>query len=74
MAKIEFAETNEATDKPKMGGVLDPRMGTTDRNFKCLTCGENMTECPGHFAHIELAKPVFHPGMFCFYTRFSHEN
>ncbi|KAI8611777.1 hypothetical protein BC830DRAFT_1161990 [Chytriomyces sp. MP71] len=21
-----------------------------------------MTDCPGHFAHIELAKPVFHPG------------
>lgn len=22
----------------------------------------NMTECPGHFGHIELAKPVFHVG------------
>ena len=21
-----------------------------------------MTECPGHFGHIDLAKPVFHPG------------
>lgn len=21
-----------------------------------------MTECPGHFGHIELAKPVFHVG------------
>lgn len=21
-----------------------------------------MTDCPGHFGHIELAKPVFHPG------------
>lgn len=37
-------------------------MGTIDRNFKCQTCGENMTECPGHFAHIELSKPVYHPG------------
>lgn len=27
----------------------------------CLSPG-NMTECPGHFGHIELAKPVFHVG------------
>eukprot|EP00061_Rhincodon_typus_P018568 g47789.t1 len=39
---------------------------------KCLLVGNllkealvlrgNMTECPGHFGHIELAKPVFHVG------------
>lgn len=55
---------DEATHKPKMGGLMDPRMGTIDRNFKCQTCGEGMSECPGHFGHIELARPVFHPGMF----------
>lgn len=37
-------------------------MGTIDRNFKCATCGEGMAECPGHFGHIELARPVFHVG------------
>jgi len=26
-----------------------------------------MSECPGHFGHIELARPVFHPGMFLFH-------
>jgi DNA-directed RNA polymerase II subunit RPB1 len=31
-------------DKAKVGGLLDPRMGTIDRNFKCQTCEENMTE------------------------------
>jgi hypothetical protein len=55
---------DEATHKPKLGGLMDPRMGTIDRNFKCQTCGEGMSECPGHFGHIELARPVFHPGMF----------
>jgi DNA-directed RNA polymerase beta' subunit len=45
-----------------MGGLMDPRMGTIDRNFKCQTCGEGMSECPGHFGHIELARPVFHIG------------
>lgn len=45
---------------------MDPRMGTIDRNFKCQTCGEGMSECPGHFGHIELARPVFHPGAFVY--------
>jgi DNA-directed RNA polymerase II subunit RPB1 len=62
VCKIETNETMEG-DRPKLGGLLDPRMGTIDRNFKCSTCGENMTDCPGHFAHIELCKPVFHPGL-----------
>lgn len=43
---------------------MDPRMGTIDRNFKCQTCGEGMAECPGHFGHIELARPMFHPGAY----------
>lgn len=55
---------DESTHKPKLGGLMDPRMGTIDRNFKCQTCGEGMSECPGHFGHIELARPVFHPGLF----------
>lgn len=63
VAKIEHPEVmDETTHKPKLGGLMDPRMGTIDRNFKCQTCGEGMSECPGHFGHIELARPVFHPG------------
>lgn len=63
VAKIEHPEVlDETTRKPKIGGLMDPRMGTIDRNFKCQTCGEGMAECPGHFGHIELARPVFHPG------------
>ncbi|KAI8099670.1 DNA-directed RNA polymerase II subunit RPB1 [Halteromyces radiatus] len=63
VAKIEFPELyDEGTQKPRAGGLLDPRMGTIDRNYKCQTCGEGMAECPGHFGHIDLAKPVFHIG------------
>ncbi|KAJ1950344.1 DNA-directed RNA polymerase II core subunit rpo21, partial [Linderina macrospora] len=62
VAKIEHPELRDEDGKPKIGGLLDPRMGTIDRNFKCQTCGENMTECPGHFGYIELAKPVYHIG------------
>ena len=67
VAKIEFPELyEETTQKPKTGGLLDPRMGTIDRNYKCQTCGEGMAECPGHFAHIELAKPVYHIGIYIY--------
>lgn len=68
VAKVEFPELyDEGTQKPKNNGLLDPRMGTIDRNYKCQTCGEGMAECPGHFGHIELAKPVYHIGKCLFY-------
>ncbi|ELU39216.1 RNA polymerase rpb1 domain-containing protein [Rhizoctonia solani AG-1 IA] len=61
VCKIEFPEVlEEGTGKVKTAGLMDPRLGTVDRNFKCQTCGEGMAECPGHFGHIELARPVFH--------------
>ena len=73
---IKYSETTEG-GRPKLGGLMDPRQGVTDRMSRCQTCAGNMTECPGHFAHIELAKPVFHVGFltktikvlrcFCFY-------
>jgi DNA-directed RNA polymerase II subunit RPB1 len=73
VAKIEHPEVmDETTHKPKMGGLMDPRMGTIDRNFKCQTCGEGMSECPGHFGHIELARPVYHPGASSITTRGSY--
>jgi DNA-directed RNA polymerase II subunit RPB1 len=45
-----------------MGGLSDSRLGTIDRKMKCDTCTANMAECPGHFGHLELAKPMFHIG------------
>lgn len=48
--------------RPKLGGLMDPRQGVVDRSSRCQTCAGNMTECPGHFGHIDLAKPVLHPG------------
>lgn len=63
VAHIVYPETmDETRTKPRDGGLNDPLLGSVDRQFKCKTCTENMSECPGHFGHIELAKPVFHPG------------
>ncbi|KAJ3289632.1 DNA-directed RNA polymerase II subunit rpb1 [Borealophlyctis nickersoniae] len=61
VVKVEHHETME-NERPKIGGLLDPRMGTCQREFRCQTCNEDMNNCPGHFGHLELAKPVFHPG------------
>ncbi|KAG6899798.1 DNA-directed RNA polymerase II subunit rpb1 [Termitomyces sp. T159_Od127] len=44
---------DETTHRPKMGGLMDPRMGTIDRNFKCQTCGEGMSECPGFIVKVK---------------------
>ncbi|KAH6960758.1 hypothetical protein DER45DRAFT_170532 [Fusarium avenaceum] len=60
---IVYPETMEENKtKPRDGGLNDPLLGSIDRQFRCKTCTQAMGECPGHFGHIELAKPVYHPG------------
>ena len=46
-------------DIPVIKGLFDPRMGTTDMGKVCNTCGLTNKDCPGHFGHIELAKPFY---------------
>lgn len=58
---IQYAEIYE-NGNPKEGGLMDPRQGVIDRTSRCKTCGGNLTECCGHFGHLELAKPVYHVG------------
>lgn len=48
--------------EPKRGGLIDTRLGVTSSNLECATCGLDSTYCVGHFAHIDLAEPVFHMG------------
>ena len=58
---IQYPYTMEG-GKPKIGGLMDPRQGVIERTGRCRTCSGSMTTCPGHFGHIELAKPVFNVG------------
>ncbi|KAH9322486.1 hypothetical protein KI387_017125 [Taxus chinensis] len=60
-AQIEYCETYEH-GKPKLGGLNDPRLGSIDCKMRCETCSAGMIECPGHFGHLELAKPIYHIG------------
>lgn len=32
--------------------------------MNCTTCGQDLTDCPGHFGYIRLALPIFHVGYF----------
>jgi DNA-directed RNA polymerase II subunit RPB1 len=46
--------------EPKEGGLIDPKLGTTDPTIDCSTCGLNYTDCVGHFGHIVLSTPAYH--------------
>lgn len=47
---------------PSPGGLFDTKMGTINKYVTCETCEQDMDTCVGHFGHIELARPVYHPG------------
>ncbi|KAF7292328.1 DNA-directed RNA polymerase subunit [Mycena chlorophos] len=48
-------------NRPNIGGLYDPALGPAERNDLCATCHLTFYTCPGHFGHIELPAPVFHP-------------
>ncbi len=61
-ARIVTADTYDEDGYPFDGGLMDPRLGVVDPGLKCKTCGSRVGDCPGHFGHIELARPVIHIG------------
>ncbi|KAF5321315.1 hypothetical protein D9619_000650 [Psilocybe cf. subviscida] len=48
-------------NRPNIGGLYDPALGPTDRSDICATCHLTYFTCPGHYGHIDLPAPVFHP-------------
>jgi DNA-directed RNA polymerase II subunit RPB1 len=63
VAEIFKTDTYNGND-PVLHGLFDPRMGVIDHNKVCPTCEQRNTFCPGHFGHINLAKPVFYVQFF----------
>ena len=59
VVEVTTHETYEK-DVPVVKGLFDIRMGTTDMGKVCGTCNQCDVDCPGHFGHIELARPVYH--------------
>jgi DNA-directed RNA polymerase subunit A' len=59
---IITSEVYDEDGTPIEGSVMDPRLGVIEPGQRCPTCGNMMGNCPGHFGHIELVKPVIHVG------------
>ena len=56
--KINISNIYDNNNEPKYGGLSDYRMGVTEMKYKCNTCEQTYINCPGHFGHIELPKPI----------------
>ncbi|GAA5891337.1 hypothetical protein JCM6882_004661 [Rhodosporidiobolus microsporus] len=48
-------------NSPNAGGLYDPAFGPLGKGDICSTCHLTSFDCPGHFGHIDLPAPVFHP-------------
>lgn len=47
------------TSQKNLEGTLsDPRLGPIERGLICPTCKQTYKDCPGHFGHLNLAKPI----------------
>ncbi|RQD84147.1 MAG: DNA-directed RNA polymerase subunit A' [Methanocalculus sp. MSAO_Arc2] len=65
VCKVIWPDTYDDDGFPYSKGLMDPNLGVIDPGLRCRTCGQKSGDCPGHFGHIDLAKPVIHVG----YTR-----
>ncbi|NMA44192.1 MAG: DNA-directed RNA polymerase subunit A' [Candidatus Diapherotrites archaeon] len=58
--EIKTPETYDKDGYPMEGGLMDAHLGVINPGIRCKTCGQGMRNCPGHFGHIELERPVVH--------------
>ncbi|KAL7990271.1 hypothetical protein Chor_013701, partial [Crotalus horridus] len=61
VSKNLYSQDNHS---PLQYGVLDHRLGTSEKDRPCKTCGKNLAECLGHYGYIDLELPCFHVGYF----------
>ncbi|CAG04806.1 unnamed protein product, partial [Tetraodon nigroviridis] len=56
--------SQDTAHTPLAYGVLDHRMGTSEKDRPCLTCGKTLADCLGHYGYLDLELPCFHIGYF----------
>ena len=54
----------DGLNNPVIDGLYDPAFGPIEQFDVCSTCGLSQHHCPGHFGHIDLVVPVYHPLLF----------
>ena len=54
--------TSHIDGVPQPNSCHDTRLGVTEYDVTCKTCNMDKDECPGHWGHITLAKPMLHLG------------
>lgn len=59
--RLSVCEITNAKLFGDTGSVYDPRLGPMENNQKCVTCGCNNKDCPGHFSYIELGMKMINP-------------
>ncbi|PRP89125.1 polymerase (RNA) III (DNA directed) polypeptide A [Planoprotostelium fungivorum] len=62
--RVVTNHTRDELKRPKIGGCLDLRLGTSRKAVECRTCGLKMQDCIGHFGYVSLGLPVFHIGYY----------
>ncbi|MCJ8738885.1 hypothetical protein PDJAM_G00040890 [Pangasius djambal] len=45
-------------------GVWPKKLGTSEKDRGCETCGKNLADCLGHYGYVDLELPCFHVGYF----------
>ncbi|XP_022315529.2 DNA-directed RNA polymerase I subunit RPA1-like [Crassostrea virginica] len=62
--EITNPQTFDGLLHPTLGGLYDPKLGPSERDDKCQTCGLGQSACPGHMGHITLPLPTYNPIFF----------
>jgi len=60
VTQIYEEQTYRESGDPVTHGINDDLMGTMDKDRLCKACMGSQVDCPGHFGHIKLTKPVYH--------------
>jgi len=58
--RIIVPDTYDDDGYPIDGGLVDTKLGVVDPGLRCKTCGGRVKECPGHFGHVDLVRPIIH--------------
>lgn len=61
---ITKPELLDAKGTPVLDGLYDPALGPLRDTDSCKSCVQLSIRCPGHFGHIDLAKPLYNPLLF----------